>query len=74
MADTKSHTLKFKVGDIDIEADVYRTDAGTLYCKDTDGYIFPQRFYLDFQEIIGRLSNLEIGLGKLKKFEIKEVQ
>ena len=73
MADIKSHTLELEIGNINIESDVYRTDSGTLYCKEMTGYILPQRFYLDFQEIIERLSNMEIGLGKIKKFEIKEI-
>ena len=73
MADVKSHTLEFTIGDVQIECDVYRTEGGILYGREITGYVLPQRFYLDFQEIIERLSNMEIGLGKIKKFEIKEV-
>ena len=73
MADTLTHTLDLKIGDLHLQADVFTTDGGTLYCKDTDEYDIPARYTADYQKIIEGLSNMVSGLGELHSLKIKKV-
>ena len=73
MADVKTHTLDLKLGSIHLQADVYTSDSGTLYCQDTDTYDIPAKYTLDYLKIIESLSNMVSGLGELNSLKIKPI-
>ena len=73
MADIKTHTLDLKIGDLHLQADVYTSASGVIYCKDTDAFDLPQNLQLDYQSIIEHLSNMVSNLGAFDSLKIKPV-